>query len=90
MKFSWRKSLLVICKILWLFFDTLFARDRYFLLGTDNLTQPIQMQLSKKQETLAEFFSSVLKSRSNFEHSEKQDDPHKLCILEITDCKRDG
>ena len=52
--------------------------------------QPIQMQLSKKQETLAEFFSSVLKSRSNFEHSEKQDDPHRSCISEITDCERDG
>ena len=52
----------------------MFAHDRYSLLSIDNLMQPIQMQLSKKQETLAEFFSSVLKSRSNFEHSEKQDD----------------
>ena len=30
------------------------------------------MQLSKKQEILAEFFSSVLKSRSNFEHFEQK------------------
>ena len=52
--------------------------------------QPIHMQLSKKQETLAEFFSSVLKSRSNFEHFEKQDDPHRSCISEIKDCERDG
>ena len=90
MKFSWRKSLLVICKILWLFVDTLFAHDGYSLLSIDNLMQPIHMQLSKKQETLAEFFSSVLKSRSNFEHSEKQDDPHRSCISEIKDCERDG
>ena len=48
------------------------------------------MQLSKKQEILAEFFSSVLKSRSNFEHFEKQDDPHRSCISEIKDCERDG
>ena len=89
MTLSWRKSLLVICKILWLFVDTLFAHD-ILLLSTDNLTQPTQMQLSKKQEILAEFFSSVLKSRSNFEHFEKQDDPHRSCISEIKDCERDG
>ena len=71
MTLSWRKSLLVICKILWLFVDTLFAHD-ILLLSTDNLTQPTQMQLSKKQEILAEFFSSVLKSRSNFEHFEQK------------------
>ena len=51
MKFRWRKSLLVIYKILWLFVDTLFAHDRYSVLSIENLMQPIQMQLSKKQET---------------------------------------
>ena len=49
--------------------------------------QPIQMQLSKKEETLVQFFSTFLKFRSNFEYSEKQDDSHRLCISEITDCE---
>ena len=39
---SWKKSLLVICKILGLFINTLTADDKYSLLNRDNLTQPIQ------------------------------------------------
>ena len=38
----------VICKILRLFVKTLTADDKYSLPNGDNLTQPIQMQLSKK------------------------------------------
>ena len=39
---SWKKSLLVICKILGLFINTLTADDKYSLLNRDNLMQPIQ------------------------------------------------
>ena len=46
MTFTWKKSLLVICKIVGLFVNTLVA-DEYSLLNIDNLTQPIQMQLNK-------------------------------------------
>ena len=60
MTFSWKKSLLVICKIVGLFVNTLVA-DEYSLLNIDNLTQPIQMQLSQKQKTLSKFFSIFLK-----------------------------
>ena len=49
--------------------------------------QPIQMQLSKKQKTFSEVFSAFLKSRLNFEHFRKKDDPHSLCISEIADCQ---
>ena len=45
------------------------------------------MQLSKKQITLLQCFSAFLKSRSNFEHFEKKNDPHSLFISEITDCE---
>ena len=45
-----KKSLLVICKILGLFVNRLTADDKYFLLNRGNLTQPIQLHLSKKKE----------------------------------------
>ena len=48
MKFSWKKSLLVICKIFGLFVNTLTANCKDSLFNRDNLRQPIQMQLSKK------------------------------------------
>ena len=50
------KFLLVICKILGLFVNTLSTDDKYSLLKKDNLTQTIQMQLSEKQKTFSEFF----------------------------------
>ena len=45
----WKKSLLVIHKILRLFASTLIVDDKHYLLNRDNLTQPIQMQLYQKQ-----------------------------------------
>ena len=85
MQLTCKKSLLVTCKILRLFPNTLSADGKYCLLNRDNLTQPIQMQLSRKQKTFSEFFSAFLKSSLNFEHFLKKDDPHCWCISEITD-----
>ena len=76
------------CKIFGLFLNTLTSDDKYSLLNSDNLTQPIQMQLSKKQKTFSEFFSAFLKTISNFEHFGREDDPHSLCISQITDSKK--
>ena len=45
-----------ICKILGLFLNTLTSDDQCFFLKRDNLTQEIQMQLSKKQKRFSEFF----------------------------------
>ena len=50
MKFSWKKSLVVISKILGLFLNTLSANDKYSLLKRENSMQPIQTQLSDKQK----------------------------------------
>ena len=50
------KFLLVICKILGLFVNTLTTDEKYSLLKKGNLTQTIQMQLSEKQKTFSEFF----------------------------------
>ena len=49
------KSLLVIHKILRMFVNTLTAHDKHYLLDRDNLTQPIQMQLSQKQNIFLNF-----------------------------------
>ena len=64
--------MLVLCKILGLFVNTLSEDDRYCLLYKDNLLQPIQILLSQKQKTFSQFFSAFLKSTLNFEHFEKK------------------
>ena len=82
---SYKKSLLVICKIWRLLSNTLSADGKYSLFNRDNLTQPIQMQLSRKQKTFSGFFSAFLKSSLNFEHFQKKDDSHSWGISKITD-----
>ena len=66
----------MIYKILRLFVNTLTADDKHYLLNRDNLTQPIQIQLSQKQKIFSEFFFPFLKSILNFKHFPKKDDPH--------------
>ena len=61
---------------------------KYSLLNWDNLTQPIPMQLSRKQETFSEDFYGFLKSSWNFEHFEKKDDSPSSDISEITDSEK--
>ena len=68
----YKKPLLVICKILKLFPNTLSAYGKYSLLHKDNLTQRIKMQLSRKQQTVSQFFSSFLKSGLNLEQFQKK------------------
>ena len=46
----------MICKILGLFVNTLTGNVKYSLLNIDNLTQPIQMELTKKKETLVQYY----------------------------------
>ena len=64
--------MLVLAKMLRVFFDTLTADDKYFPLNRDNLLQPIQILLSQKQKTLSQFFFALLKSTLNFEHFQKK------------------
>ena len=52
---SYKKSVLVICKIPRLFINTLSADGKNSLLNRENLTQPIQMQLSGKRKTFLNF-----------------------------------
>ena len=73
---TFKKSLLVICKISRLFLNTLSADARYSFFNRDNLMQPIQMQVSRKQKSISQSFSAFLKSSLNFEHFHQKDEPH--------------
>ena len=64
---SWKKSLLLTCKILGLLVNTLAADEKYPVLNRNNLTLSIRMQLSQKQKPFSHFFAEFLKSRLSFE-----------------------
>ena len=68
----YKKSLLLIFKSSRLFANALGADGKYSLLNRDNLTQPTEMQVSRKEKTLPEFFSAFSKSNLNFEHFQKK------------------
>ena len=67
-----KKSLLLTCKISRLFPNTPSADCKYSLLNRANLTQPIQMHVSRKQKTSSQFFAALLKCKLNFEHFQKK------------------
>ena len=64
--------MLVLCKLLRLFVNTLTDEFKYCLLYRDNLTQPIQILLSQKQKTFSRFCSPFFKSTLNFYHFQKK------------------
>ena len=78
----------MLCKILRLFLNTLTADDKCSLLDRDNLTQPIQILLSQKQQTFSEFCSRFLNSTLKFENFPKIDDLHSRCISEFRDFEK--
>ena len=64
-------SLLVVSEILGLFVNTMTSESKYSCYKKTNLTQTIQMQLSKNKLVFSQIFYELLKSRSDFEHFEK-------------------
>ena len=60
--------MLVLCKILGLFLNTLTDDEKESLLYRDNLTQSIKILLSQKQKTFFRFFSAFLKPTLKFEN----------------------
>ena len=80
-----KKSLLLTCQILGLLVNTLATDEKDPVLNRENLTIPIQMQLSEKQKTFSQFFAAFLKCISNFERFQEKDDPHMFCISQIRD-----
>ena len=89
-QFTCKKSLLVICKSLRLFVNTMSAVDKCSLPNTDNLMQPIHIQLYQKLKTFSQLFPAFSKSRLNFEHFQKKDEAHSLFICEATACEKRG
>ena len=73
---SYKKFLLVICKISRLFPNTLTADGKYSHFDRDNLTQRIPMHLSQKQKNFSKVFSSFLISSLNLHRFQKKDYTH--------------
>ena len=71
-KLSWKKSLWLTWPILGRFVNALPADEKYPVLNRDNLTIPIQMQLSQKQKTFSEFLCPFFKSIRNFKYFQKK------------------
>ena len=55
-----------------MFVNLLTTNEKYSLVNRDNLRQPIQVQLSKKEKTFSEFYSVFLKCTLSFEHFQKK------------------
>ena len=85
---TFKKFLLVICKISRLFPNTLSADDKYSLLNRDNLTQPIQMELSQKEKLFSQFLFALSKSTLNFEHFQRKNCPPSWCISDLKDSEK--
>ena len=83
-----QKSLLDTWKFFRPFLNTFTANDKYSLNSKDKLMKTIQMLLSQKQNFFSQIFSLFFESALNFKHFQKKDDPHSLCISEITDHER--
>ena len=66
MQFSCKKSLLVICKSLRLFLNTMSAVDKCSLPNRNNLMQPIHKQLSQKLKFFSPFFQFIFEILGKF------------------------
>ena len=64
--------------------------DKYSLPNTEYLMQPIQVKFSQKQKTFPRLFSAFSKSKLNFEHFQKKDDPDSVFISAATACEKCG
>ena len=72
------------------FGNTLTANDKYPVRDSENLSSPIQMQLSLNPKTFSHSFVQLLESTSNFKHFEKKVYRHSYFFSEIRDCQRLG
>ena len=61
-------------EMLSLFVNMFPVNDKHYLVNRDNLTQPIQMQLTEKQKTFSQFSFPFLKSLLSFKYFPKNDD----------------
>ena len=89
-QFSCKKFLLVTCKSLRLFVNTMRAVDKCSLPNRDDLMQPFHMQWSQEVKTFSRFFTAFSKSTLNFEHFQKKDHAHSLFISEAAASEKCG
>ena len=80
----------MICKILRRFVNILSAVEKYSLPNREYLPQLIQIELSQNQKFFPQYFSAFPKSKLNFEHFQKKDDPHSLFISNYRACEKRG
>ena len=57
--------------------NTLTVNGKYDVQDCEDLQLPIEMDLSEKGKTFFEFLISLLESKSNVKHFEKEDDCHR-------------
>ena len=48
------------------------------------------MQLPQNQKIFSQLFSAFKKSTSNFKYFQRDEDPQRLLVSEIVDCKKPG
>ena len=91
-KLSGKTSLLVIVEILGHFAETLTADNKYSVHNRENVSQPIQMQFSKKTNIFWQILLHIwhLHKILNILKKKKKDEPHSLCIFETIDSERLG
>ena len=64
------------------------ADDKYSPRNSENLPEPIQMQLSKILKTFSQHFPQLVQSTSTFKGFEKKNDPPSVSIFKVTHCER--
>ena len=80
---SYKKSLLVICKISRLFLNTLIADDKYSLFKRDNLTRPIYMQVSRDTKRFFSIFFCIFEIYFKFWTLSKKKKKKMTLIAEV-------
>ena len=66
------------------------ADDKHYLLKRDNLTLPIQMELSQKQNLFSQFIFCIFKINIKFYTFSKKDGPNSASISEIHSSEKRG
>ena len=82
-----KKTFSFTSEILGQLVNPLIRDDKYFHNRTENISLPIQMELSEKQKVFRVVFIKTLKFTLNFEHL-KKNEPHSLSIFQIIHFQR--
>ena len=73
-----------------MFRSTLTANDNHPVQDCENLSSPIQINLSLEPKFVSDLFVPFLESALKFKHFENKDDRDAYFVSEITECERLG